>query len=111
MPSFNVVGQSYRRVHEIAHAGHKYTIHQRLRHQQEQTCVNREALRIVAQAICANLEEAIQVARQHTPESFSSQQPEQQQPCDLQGVVRGVCWKFGQVNKITEMAIWTEGDN
>jgi hypothetical protein len=66
----------------------KYAIHQRLRHQQEQPVVNKEAPRSVAHAIGANLKEANQAARLHTLESFSSQNTKQRPHFNLGDLVK-----------------------
>jgi hypothetical protein len=52
----------HRRVHEVAHAGHKDAGNQRLRHQKEQATVDRQMQRRIAHLVRAETPETIGVS-------------------------------------------------
>jgi hypothetical protein len=75
----------HRRVHEVAPAGHKDAVRQRLRHQKEEAAVDRYILSCIAHLIRADIPEAIGVlAGIHT--SYLMQPPitERSPTCGLQ---------------------------
>jgi hypothetical protein len=75
----------HRRVHEVALAGHKDAVRQRLRHQQEQAAVDRQPLSCIAHLICADVPEAIGVlADIHTTHFLKTPKSKHNPGCNLQ---------------------------
>ncbi len=75
----------HRRVDEVAPAGHKDAVRQRLRHQQEQAAVDRQPLSCIAHLIRADVPEAIGIqADIHTTHFLKTPNSKHKPVCNLQ---------------------------